>query len=238
MKFWCAVVIGAVFSIPVNAAQTFEVKDGDTINITVSRKEVTRVSVSGSGRIATVRGAEGAVQVTPDKEEGDIYLRPLTSSADFSLFIRDSYGNNYTVAARQADVPSQTVLLKPKSTAQAPDAGHAQRYKETPLKTRVGELMKAMAAHSELTGFDRHTPEKPVDIPRWQEVSFRLTESWTGYDVTGEVFELKNVSRKTLNFHEREFLDVGKGVIASAMEKLRLAPEETSRVFVVRTHGH
>lgn len=236
MKRRCALVLLLV-STALQAAQTFEVKDGDTINITVSRKEVTRISVSGAGRIATVRGAEGVVQVTPDKEVGDIYLRPLTPSGDFSFFVRDSFGNNYTLAARQADVPSQTVLLKPAQATAPVDNVQAQRYKDIPLKTRIAELMKAMATQGELTGFDRVVQEKPVEIQRWKEVTFRLKETWSGYELTGEVFTLTNITRKTLTFHEREFLDVGQGVMATAMDKLQLAPNETSRVYVVRSHG-
>lgn len=236
MKALFALVLMAA-SMLLQAAQTFEVKDGDTINITVSRKEVTRISISGAGRIATVRGAEGVVQVTPDKDVGDIYVRPMQPTGDFSFFIRDSFGNNYILAARQADVPSQTVLLKPHQATTPVDSVQAQRYKDTPLKTRIAELMKAMATQAELTGFDRAVPEKPVEIRRWKEVAFRLHETWTGYELTGEVFELTNVTRKTLTFHEREFLDVGQGVMATAMDKLQLAPNETSRVYVVRSHG-
>lgn len=218
-------------------AEPIEVNDGDTVPVTLSSKEVTRISIEGSGKIATVRGVEGVVQITVDKEAGDIYLRPLKPEQAFSFFVRDSFGNTYTLAAKTADLPSQSIELKPLSTQRVVDELQIQRYKDMPLKSRVAELTKAMAGQSDITGFDREILKLPVIIKRWKEVEFSLTEIWTGYEIKGEVFQVKNVTSEKLVFHEREFLDVGQGVIAAAMENMQLEPSATTRVFVVKTHG-
>ncbi|HGF7201888.1 type-F conjugative transfer system secretin TraK [Vibrio vulnificus] len=213
------------------AAQEFRVKDGDTISVKISSRELTRITVDGVGRLDKVWGAAGVLEINPDKEKGEIFVRPLMSAPTaFSFFVRDDLGATYTIVAKQHDIPSETVLLKP--AAPRKSVGRGSEYRSTPYMERVKRLMKGMALGEEVAGYTFDDADKKV--PLWAETNITLRRVYTGYDLLGEIYTLENISGKELVFHEREFLDFGDNVQAVALEQLSLAKGETTFIYVVR----
>lgn len=213
------------------AAQEFRVKDGDTITVKISSRELTRITVDGVGRLDKVWGAAGVLEITPDKEKGEIFVRPSRSAPTaFSFFVRDDLGATYTIVAKQHDIPSETVLLKP--AAPRKSAGRGSEYRSTPYIERVKRLMKGMALGEDVAGYTFDDAEKKV--PLWAETNITLRRVYTGYDLLGEIYTLENISDKEIVFHEREFLDFGDNVQAVALEQLSLAKGETTFIYVVR----
>lgn len=213
------------------AAQEFRVKDGDTVTVKISSRELTRITVNGEGRLDKVWGATGVLEINPDKEKGEIFVRPLRSApTSFSFFVRDDSGATYTIVANQHDIPSETVLLKP--AAPRKSIGRGSEYRSTPYIERVKRLMKGMALGEDIPGYTFDDAEKKV--PLWAETNITLRRVYTGYDLLGEIYTLENISDKEMVFHEREFLDFGDKVQAVALEQLSLAKGETTFIYVVR----
>ena len=175
------------------AAQEFRVNDGDTITVKISSRELTRITVDGVGRLDKVWGAAGVLEITPDKEKGEIFVRPSRSAPTaFSFFVRDDLGATYTIVAKQHDIPSETVLLKP--AAPRKSVGRGSEYRSTPYIERVKRLMKGMALGEDVAGYTFDDAEKTV--PLWAETNIALRRVYTGYDLLGEIYTLENISDK------------------------------------------
>ncbi len=70
------------------------------------------------------------------------------------------------------------------------------------------------------------------EIQLWAEARFVLTGRLETPTLLGEVYELSNVSDQTMVIDERELFTAG--VKSVAVERLQLAPAQTTRVWVVR----
>ena len=97
----------------VPAVQLIEVVSGQTATVKVSAKELTRIAMADGARIERVWGMDEHMQVQPDADAGQVFLRPALGSAKaFSFFVRDDAGETYTLLALPVDMPSDTVLLR------------------------------------------------------------------------------------------------------------------------------
>ena len=214
-----------------NAAQVFRVKDGDTVAVKISSRELTRITVEGAGRLDKVWGSAGVLEIQPDKEKGEIFIRPAPTAPNaLSFFVRDDQGATYTVVASQYDIPSETILLKP--AAPRKRLGRSYQYRSTPFVEQVKHLMKGMALGESIDGYRFEDAEKKV--PLWAETDIVLRRVYTGDDLLGEIYTVANVSQEAMSFHEREFLEFGDRVQAVALERLSLPEGQSTFLYVVR----
>jgi len=213
------------------AAQTFRVKDGDTVTVDVSARELTRIAVFRGGRLDKVYGAAGLLEVQPDMERGEVYIRPLPGApAVFSFFARDESGGTYTIVATQRDIPSETVILEPAELRKLMLSSESDR--SIPLVDRVKDLMKGMANNEEIEGYYRQSVDQIV--PLWHETTIRLETYYETIDLFGEIYSIENVSPQVMSFHESEFMEFGDKVLAVALDTLALEPGKSTRLYVVR----
>ena len=213
------------------AAQEFKVKDGDTITVKISSRELTRITISGEGRLEKVWGSAGILEIQPDKDKGEIFVRPTNvAPAALSFFVRDDMGSTYTVVAQQHDIPSETIVIKP--STQRKSKSRSSKYRSTPFVETVKRLMKSMALGDSLDGYSYDDVESEVEL--WAETEITLRRIYSGYELLGEVYTIKNISDEEMNFHEREFLDFGDRVQAAALERLSLNKGESTFLYVVR----
>jgi len=212
-------------------SQELLVKDGDTITVQVSARELTRVSVEGAGRLEKVWGAAGVMEINPDKDKGEVFIRPLPGApASFSFFVRDDQGATYTLLAKQSDIPSQTIMLKPANIKIS--SLDKSRWKSRPYLENLKHLIKAMAKGDELSGY---TVEMRMSrVPIWKETEIRQVRAYVGFALVGEVYTIENKTDEVLKFHEQEFMDFGEDVKAVSLEKLEVAPGETTVLYIVR----
>lgn len=218
-----------------NAAQTFKVKDGDTVSIEISSRELTRISVSGKGRLTNVWGPDGLIELQPDKEAGEVFIRPLAGApAVMSFFARDDMGSTYTIIAKQRDIPSETVILQPSITgpSKSRESLGGNKFSSVPFVDQIKKLMKSMATGKGLDGLPYE--ELDQDIELWAETKIVLKQRFESHGLWGEVYFVKNVSDKEMVFNEAEFLDFGKNVKAVALEHLTLAPEQATSLYIIR----
>lgn len=214
------------------AVQNYSVKNGDTITATLSSKDLTRIAIEG-GRLEKVWSTAGIIEVQPDQEKGEVFIRPLPGSAStISFFVTDSLGSTYTILGRKKDVPSESIIIKPKGVAPGTPSG--QRYKSQPYVGKIKDLVKAMALNEPLIGYSEDAVS--ATVPLWLETQINLHKRYSNHKLIGEVYSIENISAEDLVFHEREFLDFGEAVQAVALEKLKLTPNEKTLLFVVRTN--
>lgn len=213
-----------------HALQLVDVVDGQTVTVKVSGKDLTRIAMADGGRIDRVWGLEDYMQVEPDREGGQVFLRPapgLTARA-FSFFVRDDQGATHTLLAVPVDMPSDTVLLRPKNRAAEVSNVVALAI---PYTERIKNLVRALARGAVPEGYMPSTEEH--EIPLWAEARIMLTARYSG-ELMGEVYQLTNISDAEMRLDEREFARLATDIKAVAIVEHRLAPQQSTRLYLVR----
>jgi len=215
-----------------HALQLVDVVDGQTVTVKVSSRDLTRISMADGGRINRVWGLEDYMQVEPDREGGQVFLRPapgMTARA-FSFFVRDDHGATHTLLAVPVDMPSDTVLLRPKNRAAGVSTtGAATRA--VPYTERIKRLVRAMARGAVPEGYMPSAEKR--EIPLWAEARIVLTARYSG-GLAGEVYQLTNISDEEMRLDEREFSRLATNIKAVAIVEHNLAPKQSTRVYLVR----
>jgi len=243
MKITKALMIVCLLSLmsPAYSAQNYDVSDGDIVRVKISSNDVTRVTVYGAGRISSVRANKKDLTVKEDKKAGEIYITPSKASKmrqlkrnEFSFFVKDSFGSTYTIVAKVFDIPSQTIVLKPKYTVSK--ATSYSKYKTQPFVKSIKELMKAMANNDrKVPGYSIAELHKNVSL--WAETDIKLTRQYENKHLKGEVYVISNISNKKMELHESEFLGFGDNVLATALSNHTLMNDTSTYLYVVRKGG-
>lgn len=212
------------------AAQWVVVDDGGSYVIKVSANELSRLAVE-KGRIEKVWAVNTAWDVKPEKATGELFVRPKDGVRKaFSFFVRDSFGNTYTLIATPQDIPSETVILRPlKSKAQATEV--ADPLADQPYIQQLKILIKDMAAQQ----FDPYVcNDVEEEVPLWNEARIVLTHTCEASSLEADIYTLINVSGTELVLDENEFANFGAHVQAVALERLVLQENEGTVLYVVR----
>lgn len=244
----CLAIALAVASTASHAAQTLHIRDGDTTVVRISVQDQTRVRVA-TGRVTEVigdvydaeRNPGGRVLVLRDEAAGEVYLRPTPGPSPSStptqeprigtprpikLDIKTDRGT-VALLLQPADIVGETLTLQLsgqlRAETTAPAGAHLRSLKALTLALVNPELAP------ELSG--QLVPVRR-EIQLWAEARFVLTGRLETPTLLGEVYELSNVSDQTLVIDERELFTAG--VKSVAVERLQLAPAQTTRVWVVR----
>lgn len=214
-----------------HALQLVDVVDGQTVTVKVSSKELTRIAMADGGRIDRVWGLEDHMQVEPDREGGQVFLRPTPGLAAqaFSFFVRDDHGATHTLLALPVDMPSETVLLRPKNRANT--AVGASASASIPYTERIKRLVRAMARGAVPDGYQPTLETR--EIPLWAEARIVLTARYSG-ELTGEVYRLTNLSEKEMRLDEREFARLAGDIKAVAIAEHTLPPKQATTIYLVR----
>ena len=209
-------------SLDAHAAQVLTGKPDDTLAASVSRAEPTLIRVDGH-RIRRIFGAEGDFTVTPDKDAGTAYLKPVTDKHAFSAFVSDDAGHTWKLLLSVADGPSDSIIIKGK-----PDPASKPAGSDLASIQAIKRVLLALEADAEPVTETRVVNEI---VPLWQESLFVLVKVLDGA-LKGEKYLLTNTSAKPMVIDERELYR--RGVIAISVEKPRLEPAETTAVYVIR----
>jgi len=220
----------------VPAVQLIDVVSGQTATVKVSVKELTRIAMADGARIERVWGMEDHMQVQPDADAGQVFLRPAPGSAKaFSFFVRDDAGETYTLLALPVDMPSDTVLLRSGSRTATQAGAHSSSAgigdRTPPHVQRIKSLIRAMATGVIAEGYLPDYKREPVEL--WNEAKVLRIARFQG-ELLGEIYEVTNVSGAPMQLAEHEFSRLGTDVAAVAIERHTLAPKQTTRVYVVQ----
>lgn len=212
----------------VEALQIIEVADGETALGKVSAMEMTRIAIY-DGRIVDLWGPPNSLlEISKDDSRGQAFVR-LTNPAQrkpVNLFVADEEGRIYTLILTPDDVPADSVMIKPRGQRQR----QAAKWERTqPYTTTLKRLVVHMARDMLPDGYA--VEERGSFVPLWNEVTLRLDRQYSGGMYAGEVYTLTNISSDELVMQEQEFYRPG--VVAVAIERTVLTPNDSTRVYVV-----
>jgi conjugal transfer pilus assembly protein TraK len=245
-------------SVPARSLQVVDARDGVAVEAVLSVKEPTRIRIEGTpitdvfGNIhsANCTAAANAAPMPPtvnpagevvvecDRDKGEIYVRPLgTSAKPVNLFIGSAHAT-YTLILRRSDTPADTIVIRdpsarmPRATAASGVAGPAAPAQAAHHIRDMKALLTAMA--SQRVPPDLRVDEVQRPMVLWLETSFVLLRVVQGRGLIGEVYRLTNVSDRLLVVAEQE-LDRDEGqVIGVSIEAHQLRPGESTTVYVLR----
>jgi len=208
-----------------------EVADGQTVTVKVSAKELTRIAMADGQRIARIWGLEDRMQVEPDRDGGQVFLRPMNglSNQAFSFFVRDEQGETFTLLAVPVDMPADTVLLRSKNQNTAVHA--AASPQEIPYIGTIKSLVRALAQGGVPEGFQSAAVSR--EVPLWKEAKVVQIARYTGAFIA-EIYQFTNVSGNEMRLDEREFAALATDIKAVAIAEHVLAPAQTTRIYLIR----
>jgi conjugal transfer pilus assembly protein TraK len=207
-------------SLEVSATQILHGKPDDTLAASISRAEPTLIRIDGH-RIRRVFGAEGDFTVTPDKEAGTAYLKPMTHRQVVSAFVSDETGRTWKLLLSVVDGPSDSIVIKAKRAA----GGNAGR--DLARNQAIKRMILALDSNEE-SDMEARTVNEVV--PLWKEAMFVLVKVVEG-PLKGEKYRLTNTSDKPMVIDERELYR--QGVLAISIEQPELRPGESTSVLVI-----
>jgi conjugal transfer pilus assembly protein TraK len=207
-----------------HALQILDVSDGATVFVKISSNDITRLTIN-NGRIAAWQVPKGRLVLQKNAKTGDLYVRPLNRETPVSLFVTSESGGTYALTLQPISMPSETVVLRETGRAQPSFAERAGSRSDA-----IKAFMLAMAA--DRLPPDMEVKESAQDFELWQGSRLTLVRTWVGARWVGERFDLTNTGQSSMRLAEQELFK--QGVLSIAIEKLELAPGETTRVFVLR----
>jgi len=241
-------------SAPALALQVVEARDGVAADAVLSSREPTRIRIEGAaitdvfGNIhssncaagATAPGAPppvnpaGEIVLECDRDKGEIYVRPVgTSAKPVNLFV-SSANATYTLLLRRADTPADTIVIRDRTPRQGNSGAVSAR-----LPGQAAAHVRALKAMLVAMASDQVPAEVRVEevnrpLQLWAEARFALIRTYEGRGFVGETYRLTNVSAAPMTLAEQEFDRDGGDVLAVAIEHHNLRPGETTQVFVIR----
>lgn len=213
--------------------------DGNSAKSTasISDSEPTRVSIEGS-KIRSIQTTKGEIDYQKDDENGQIFLTPKVKK-NISLFVNSESGRNYLLTLKPSKQEADSIVIR-EAAAQSDAVMQAQRYEQTrqrdavrnsePYTSGVKRFIYGIANKQE-EEFGITCSIDGESVPLWNEVVFIKKRTCTDGVLTGFEFVLSNATSSMMVLEEQEFFK--KNVIAVALDKLQIAPDESTRVFVI-----
>lgn len=217
-----AAPLGNLYAAQVLEAQSTE----DELTASVSREDLNLIRVEGR-KIRRVFGNDREFIAQPDKDTGSFYVKPITDKKFFSVFVADDSNRQWKLLLRVEDIPAESVVIKDRGrgTGKKVKAIGADQARTSFLK----RILTILARGDEPE--DMAIREMRQPIPLWNEADLVLYRILEGDGFRGESYQLTNKTQKPMVLDEREFYR--QGVMAIAINKLELAPGETTGVYVV-----
>lgn len=251
-----ALCVATLVLAPAHAAQTLDVRDGDTTITRISLRDQTRLRAERA-RVLDVIGdvfdaqknPGGRIVVLKDEAEGEVYLKPVPPAAmrgpdgallpglpagpvtAIKLDVKTDRGT-VGLLLQPADVVGDTLTLRVsggEAKAQRADA----RAKSNVHLRAAKALTLAMAAPG-LSGEvpAQRMPAGGKELALWKEARFALMARYEVPGLVGETYELTNISSARMVIDERELFRPG--VVSIGLRQLVLEPGGRTDVWIVR----
>lgn len=217
-----------------HSAQIKTVRNYEDINVTASVKEPNSILLEND-RILQMKAPANtltdACNGKPnckliDDTTGILTFMPspLYHTSSFTINLLTEKGFFYNVRVEPKPIPSQTILLKayqsPVIKAYAPQTADYEKV--------MVQFMRALVNGHLPEGFTQTIPGK-AQIYKSPRTELKRLLTVKGNDLTGEVFELKNMTKKPLTVREGWFNWPGSKAISITHPKL--APFATTRLY-------
>lgn len=216
----------------VYALQVKQIKDNQTLFAKISSKELTRIFVKND-RIQSVRGIDGAYQLTKDEIQGAVFIKPslFYQHRAFNLFIGTEQGHSYTLLLSPIDIPAENIELKSLS----PSKILAERWeKNSPYSDIIIQLMHAMENSENPEGY-AVIPLGKVKPKRLDSgLTMQLVTFYQGARLQGEIWLIKNTCCRTAHLSPRNFYQ--DNVRAISLKDENLDKNEETYLYKVVDH--
>ena len=225
LKLLPAAALAISLSAELNAAQRLKLKQLEQIHGEVGIGELNRIAVTND-RIAELF-APSSLQLTFDEEAGQAFVQP-TVIGPISISIKTESGIYQDMLLTSKAIPAQTIVIEGKGAPQE-IVIYEQERSYVDLLT---SMLKAMAS-----GKDGHWNVKKRNkvIERWKDLSMNEIKAYEGRRFHGEVYELKNRSKRALHLSEKNFLETS-DTAAIGLSSRQLLPGESGFLYRVKRH--
>jgi conjugal transfer pilus assembly protein TraK len=214
-------------SLPGYALQTVTARDGETLLVRISQKEVTRIAFE-QGRIRKVTGNAGEFVLEKDEDKGQVFIRPSSPEATrpINLFV-SSDRTTVGLLLQPVDAPSDSILIREARDPAATSAptGRSHRHVRT-----VKNLLLAMA--NDAISDDMEVREANQDFTLWPGLRLTLVRTHLGADLVGEKYLLANLTTAETSLSARDLYKPG--VIAVSLDAEQIRAGDAVSVFVIR----
>jgi conjugal transfer pilus assembly protein TraK len=248
-----ALLSAAVAALPAWALQNIAVRDGASEVVRIAAKEPTRIKLDRGqidDLIGDIRSADrnpnGRLIVEQTGDPSEIFVRPAPADGmeeearrPINVFLKTSTGKTFGLLLQPVDMPADQVFLRERANESGSPAAARplpQAMPDAPLPANANYLraIKALwyAMASNLAPAGIEVRDTGRELALWKEVRLVQRRLHVGRQWQGETYELTNVSAEPLLLAEREF--DREGVVFVSIETHRLAPGETTWVWVVR----
>lgn len=205
-------------------------EEGKKHLVKVPARELTRIAIVG-GRLQNVKYLTNELEVNDDKAAGVVYVRPLTTEKQISVFVTSASGATHQLVLEPVDsMPLESIDIKDPPSKKPKDAKSLSE-RASSMDVAVKRLVLAMA-RGDKDGADAAYEKLDRPMALWDEARFVLTGKYRGFGMTGEAYKLMNVSRSVMRLAEQEFYKPG--VLAVAVDQMILKPGEMTDVFVIK----
>lgn len=233
-----ALLGAAAFSIarPALADQFKMAADNARVDCTVSRHELTRISLVGD-QIASVSkvsagGPYNDFSVVNEPIRGDIYVAIPDSYApkSISFFATSKKGFVYKFACQLDAVEAQQIFVTNPglATQKAADWEAQTSIQDTALR-----LIQAMASEGSVDGYEIRQPSNAV--ARVGDLQVRLIADYKGAALEGKVLRIENRSPAPVLLKEADLAP--KGTLALTITQPSLAPGQATSAYLVGENG-
>lgn len=215
-----------------HAVQIKTVRNFEDISVKASINEPNTVALTGD-RIRQIRASANTLIDTcngkPDCKMIDEYTGVLTfmpssfyQTQSFTINLYTENGNFYNLIINPKPISSQTIVLNPeiKKAALSPKISEYQSMLVQLIQSLKNEKIPDGFSEIKILKNRTHTTRNTV---------LRQIKTISGNHFKGEIYELKNTGKQTLQIAESWFN--WKGTRAIAVEKQQLAPGTTTRIY-------
>lgn len=218
--------ISAIVVPPARSVQIVDAADGATLYLKLSVREITRISLD-RGRIDAFRFRAGALVVDSDHDTGQLFVTvPDGATGPINAFLTTDAGHTVTLLLQPTDVPADSIIIRQPVVTRR-DAGEPRGAEYVAAQRH---LIVALASDEIPRGAEMRELSAPILL--WKEVGMTLLRTLITDTLVGERYQIDNRSDVVVTLEEREFYR--QGVNAVGIERLSLAPGETSALYVVR----
>lgn len=216
------------------SAESIKAQADNSYKAVISNYDANRVGIKG-GFITSVTGPkDGRVIMEEDEASGTIFIRlnkGVGSNNDpFTLYIRDSKKNDYTLLLSPAKVPGTHVYLE---LAKKEVVNNSFMHKTLRRNELIQHMMSKMIAGESISRCEEKSFRKLHKL--WRGTRFYELKTITCGKIRGRVYDLVNMGDKMIRIAEQEFYKLG--VVAVSISQAELVgskqPQASAKIYVI-----
>jgi conjugal transfer pilus assembly protein TraK len=226
----------ALSSRPALADQYKIAADNARVDCTVSRHELTRISLVGDQIAAVSKVSSGGpyndFSVVNEPIRGDIYVAVPDSYApkSISFFAISKKGFVYKFACGIEAVEAQQIFVTNPGLATEKAAAWES---QTNIEDTALRLIQAMASEGSVDGYEIRQPANST--AKVGDLAIRLIAEYRGAALDGKVLRIENKSAAPVLLNETDLAPIG--TLAVTITQPSLAPGQATAAYLVGQNG-